>query len=120
MYILKFYLYKKPFLLKLFDLKKINKKGNKMITKLYCDVDDFCKSFYKEFKKILIPYSKNKRGPKSEMSISEIMTIVILFHISNYRTFKHFYFHVQTYYKKEFPKQNENKEVSQSKIVIRQ
>ncbi|KIC77133.1 hypothetical protein DB41_CY00020 [Neochlamydia sp. TUME1] len=33
-----------------------------------------------------------------------MMTIVILFHQSNYRNFKHFYHHVNTHMRQEFPK----------------
>ena len=38
------------------------------------------------------------------MYISEVMTILVLFHASNYRTFKHFYLsHVRTNMLGEFP-----------------
>ena len=33
-----------------------------------------------------------------------MMTIIILFHLSNYRIFKHFYSYVNSYFKKEFPR----------------
>jgi len=32
-----------------------------------------------------------------------MMTLVVAFHLSNYRTFKHFYQHVQQYWRAEFP-----------------
>jgi hypothetical protein len=70
---------------------------------LYCNVDDFWKSFKKEWDKYLINNGKAKRGPEPKLSISEMMTIVILFHQSNYRTFKHFYEYVVKYLKKDFP-----------------
>lgn len=39
------------------------------------------------------------------MSFSEIITIVVLFQFSNYRTFKDFYLHgICMHYKKEFPR----------------
>ena len=44
------------------------------------------------------------RGPTCSLSMSEIMTILILFHQSNFRTFKHFYFFIYEKYRKEFPK----------------
>jgi len=47
---------------------------------------------------------KARRGPEPELSVSEMMTIVILFHQSNYRTFKHFYGHVCTHFRPYFPK----------------
>ena len=74
------------------------------LTALYCDVDDFWKSFKNEWKKHLITSNKPKRGPKPDLSNSEMMTIIILFHQSNFRTFKHFYNYVALYLKKEFPK----------------
>lgn len=74
------------------------------LTELYCDVDDFWKSFKQEWDKHLIDKNDSKRGPEAELSISEMMTIIILFHQSNYRTFKHFYMHVCDSFRKEFPK----------------
>jgi hypothetical protein len=71
---------------------------------LFCSVDDFWKSFKQEWEKHLIDSGKSKRGPEPELSVSEMMTIVILFHQSNYRTFKHFYSYVCNNLKKEFPK----------------
>ena len=58
------------------------------LTVLYCDVDDFWKQFKLEWEAHLIDSGKIKRGPEPELSISEMMTIVILFHQSNYRTFR--------------------------------
>ena len=74
------------------------------LTTLYCSIDDFWKIFKTEWDKQLIVTGKSHRGPESELSISEMMTIVILFHQSNYRTFKHFYAHIGQYYRSYFPK----------------
>jgi len=75
------------------------------LTELYCTVDDFWKSFKTEWEKHLIDSGKPTRtGPEPSLSIAESMTIVILFHQSNYRTFKHFYAFLCCHYKKEFPK----------------
>jgi hypothetical protein len=73
------------------------------LVELYCSVDDFWKSFKHEWNKHLIDSGKLKRGPEPALTIPEMMTIVILYHQSNYRTFKHFYFYVCNYLKKEFP-----------------
>lgn len=74
------------------------------LTTLYCLVDDFWKVFRAEWEKHLLDSRKSNRGPESELSISEMMTIIILFHQSNYRTFKHFYIHISQYYRSYFPK----------------
>ena len=73
------------------------------ITKLFCSIDDFWKSFKLHCYKKQIG-SKSSRGPNSYLSMSEIMTIMVLFHQSNFRTFKHFYFYLLANYSKEFPK----------------
>ena len=63
------------------------------ITQIYCNVDDFNKAFEHFIcSKRLLPLGDTVREyPKSAMSISEVMAIVILFHMSNYRTFKSYY-----------------------------
>lgn len=74
------------------------------LTVLYCTVDDFWKIFKKEWAKHLIDSDKPKHGPDPELSIPEMMTIIILFHQSNYRTFKHFYFYICSHLRAAFPK----------------
>jgi hypothetical protein len=74
------------------------------ITTLYCSVDDFFKTFHKKREKQFIGSDKKKRGPSGKLSVPEMMTIFILFHQSNYRTFKHFYKnYVHLFLRKEFP-----------------
>ncbi|WP_218082169.1 hypothetical protein [Anthocerotibacter panamensis] len=60
------------------------------ITEVFCDVDDLCKAF--EPLLLLLPEVTGARPPKCWMTLSEIMTILIGFHGSRYRTFKDFYF----------------------------
>ncbi len=74
------------------------------LVELYCSVDDFWESFKYEWDNHLLGSEKTKRGPESELSIPEMMIIVILFHQSNYRTFKYFYGYVCDHLRKEFPK----------------
>jgi len=74
------------------------------LTTLYCQVDDFWKVFREEWEQHLIDSGKEKRGPEPELSISEMMTIVILFHQSNFRTFKHFYGYICDHFRSYFPK----------------
>jgi len=61
-----------------------------LLISIFCDVDDFCKVYEECCQKHLITNGKNVIH-KSSMSISEIMTIVIFFHLSNHKTFKWYY-----------------------------
>lgn len=73
------------------------------IVSLFCIVDDFCLGFEPEWRKRLI--DNRKRNRKSSLSLSEIMTIVINFQNSGYRTFKKYYqILVQGCLKRCFPK----------------
>lgn len=74
------------------------------LVQLFCQVDDFWKAFKLEWNKHLLPSERNKRGPDPHLSVSEMLTIVILFHQSNFRTFKHFYFFLKNYHQSDFPK----------------
>jgi hypothetical protein len=74
------------------------------IVDIFCDLDDFCKSFENKWMEQLISDGKIKRLSKSTLSMSEIMTIVVWFHNSGYRTFKWYYInHVQKNLRSEFP-----------------
>ena len=47
---------------------------------------------------------KNEVVPKARMSLSEIMTILIMYHLSGYRTFKWYYIHeVMKHQRQDFP-----------------
>ena len=70
---------------------------------IFCDVDDFCKA-YEEYCMHSLMMEKKKITPGTKMALSEIMTILIMFHLSGYRTFKWYYKkHVMQYQKKDFP-----------------
>jgi hypothetical protein len=74
------------------------------LTELFCNVDDFCKKFIPEWQKFLLKSGKIQRQRKNKLSPSEIITIAIHFHQSNYRNFKSFYQkYVQKFLKKFFP-----------------
>ncbi len=62
-----------------------------MLLNIFCEIDDFCKSFEKQWIKQLISDGKIKRLSESTLSMSEVMTIVVWFQISGYRTFKWYY-----------------------------
>lgn len=74
------------------------------LVQLFCDVDDFCQEFGPFWQSKLIETYNKKRQKPSKLSLSEIMTVTIAFHQSNYRTFKHYYLnHVCAYWKAAFP-----------------
>jgi hypothetical protein len=54
------------------------------ITEIFCIVDDFCREFSEEI-------TKAKRKRPGQLSVSEVLTIMIGFHLGNHRTFKHYY-----------------------------
>ena len=57
---------------------------------IFCDIDDFCKE-YEEYCTQHLLVSKEEIIPQTRMYLSEIITIVIYFHLSHYRTFKWYY-----------------------------
>lgn len=59
------------------------------IIKIFCQVHDFWKEFQGELEKVLL--STRRRQRVSSLCMSEVMTIVILFHFSRYRAFKDYY-----------------------------
>ena len=62
------------------------------VTEMFCMADDFCKFFdAMTAKYTLKPTGKRKYHRNSTMSKAEVMLIMILFHDSGYRCFKHFY-----------------------------
>ena len=75
-----------------------------ILEEMFCQVDDFCNLFMPSWETCLLEQGLQKKTWQCQMSSSEIMTILILFHQQRYRNFKTFYTeHVQKYLKKEFP-----------------
>ena len=71
---------------------------------LFCDVDDFCRIFLPTWHRQLLTNGERKRCRASRLTLSEIMTILIYFHQSQYRNFKTFYlWHICRYCRGEFP-----------------
>ncbi|MBO5848542.1 MAG: IS982 family transposase [Bacteroidales bacterium] len=63
---------------------------NKVIEIFYM-ADDFCNFFNETVKKHSIDDGKKHRNKPSRLSDSEIMTILIMFHMGGFRCLKHFY-----------------------------
>jgi len=72
---------------------------------IFCQIDDFCKEFDESIsQQLLTGPSKGQRGPECCLSVSEIMTIKILFQMIGYRNFKTFYIgFLKVYWLKYFP-----------------
>ena len=75
-------------------------------TQVFCDVDDFYQDFERNYQKQLKLSTNDRRKPcQSNLCLSEVMTIVILFHGSGYKTFKEFYLNeVLSHWRRDFPK----------------
>jgi hypothetical protein len=74
------------------------------ILDLYCSVDAFWQQFAPWWERERLASGQRRRQRATRLSPSEIMTILILFQQSDYRTFKGFYTqYVQTHLRAEFP-----------------
>ena len=76
------------------------------ILTLFCEIDDFFLAYEKWVSTQCLPETPplETRGRPRRLHPSEVMTLLIAFHQSNYRTLKHFYLkHVCVYWGDEFP-----------------
>ena len=74
------------------------------LLELFCHVDDFWQAFAPAFHRHLIETGQRQRRRSCSLSTSEVMTILIHFHQSHYRTFKAYYTeHVLLSLRAEFP-----------------
>ena len=76
------------------------------IITLFCEIDDFFLDYERWMAPQCLPEAAaiETRGRPRQLHPSEVMTILIAFHQSNYRTFKHFYLkHVCVYWGAAFP-----------------
>ena len=88
------------------------------ISDIFCLVDEFCKDFDKTTQSFIL--GKASKRPLT-MSKSEIISICILFHLSGFRCFKHFYlFYIQRHMQNDYPNTvsyNRFVELSQSVVM---
>jgi Transposase DDE domain len=74
------------------------------IVTIFCDIDDFCRSLLASEHLQLPTHSDPQKSRSRSLSLSEVMTILVWFHASHYRSFKHFYLgSVLTGKRSEFP-----------------
>src|SRR5215510_16220743 len=77
------------------------------IVRLFVDCDEFCRGTLPELnaQQSRLSDGKKHRQRESGLTMSEVMTIVILFQSSGFRNFKTYYNqHVCQHLRKEFPK----------------
>jgi len=73
------------------------------LLEVFCDVDDFMLKFAPQWKASQVAAGK-QRERTGQLCASEVMTILIHFHQSHYRTFKAYYTkHVQVHLTQDFP-----------------
>lgn len=74
------------------------------LVQLFCDLDDYVKALNtSSCKNLLITCRKTPRGIAPRMSLSELMTILILYHSSGFKNFKVFYFYLLEKHRSDFP-----------------
>jgi transposase len=74
------------------------------IVTIFCDLDDFCRHLLAAQYPQLKTGSSASRRRSAALTLSEVMTILVFFHMSHYRTFKHFYLaHMLLQRRAEFP-----------------
>jgi len=74
-----------------------------MLTKIFCEIDDFMQEFEERYKRRLLESQEVKVKYGSRLSMSEVMTIVVYYHNYGNRTFKDFYLksvskHLKSYF----------------------
>jgi hypothetical protein len=75
------------------------------IVTLFCDIDDFCLLFEPSWRRRLLADGARRRRKPGSLSLSEVMTILVLFHASGYRDLKTFYTrHVAEQLSGDFPR----------------
>lgn len=62
-----------------------------MLLTLFYEIDNFCKAFVRFWQRFLLKQGLAKRIKPCSLCLSEIMTILVNFHMSGFRTFKDYY-----------------------------
>jgi len=75
----------------------------KNLVGIFCYISDFCKDFQKKGLEKVLPNPHRKRSRECSMPMAEIMTIVVMFHLSGMQNFKLYYAFLEEYHRKDFP-----------------
>jgi hypothetical protein len=74
------------------------------LIELFCDLDDFCRQFLPDWHGRQVMAGERQRRRASRLAASEIMTLLVYFHQSQYRNFKAYYLlHVSSHLREAFP-----------------
>lgn len=60
------------------------------ILPLFCEIDDFLKVFEKLYQQRALPSGKRPRRRATSLILSEVMTILVMYHASSYKNLKAF------------------------------
>ena len=75
------------------------------LTETFCLIDDFCRVFEPAFNRRLLANGPKKRQRQGGLSLSELMTLTVLFHQLRFRQFKGFYLgYACRHLRAEFPR----------------
>jgi hypothetical protein len=80
---------------------------NDKIIEIFFQIDEFCLKYQKSLKDYQVSQGNRRKYKERDyqMSDSEVITILILFHLKSFRNLKHFYiFYVQKHLTGDFPK----------------
>ena len=94
------------------------------LVEIFYLVDEFCKEFDRVKSGHILKKDNGKRSRNRQFAMydSEVITIMICFHISGYRCLKHFYIkHIQKHCQSDFPRtvsHNRFVELQQKALVL--
>ena len=75
-----------------------------LVTEIFVSIDDFYTHFNQQVREFQLPSPKKRWNRSFLMSGSEVMTILVLLHLSQHRSLKHFYlYYVKKHMQAEFP-----------------
>ena len=57
---------------------------------IFCDIDDFCNAFEPMYYRRLLHMGQRQRARRTALTLRETLTLLVYFHWSHYRTFKHY------------------------------
>jgi Transposase DDE domain len=58
---------------------------------MFCDIEDCCKGVAPRYRQRLLDSGPRQRQRQPELVLSAILTLIVFFHASHYRTFKPYY-----------------------------